>query len=184
MRGIYRWVAWSTRSKPCRGTRHCAHLPVGATGWSPFFMSFPRRRESRCPSDMSLRGVPKSRDDAAISTLLCQTPLTNVILSLGEESRPPCPILSPLAGERRVRGIYRWVAWSIRSKPCRGTRHCAHLSVGARLPRPKIFSPLEGESQSEGDRGKCRGNCALPIITSELKPTCPRLWMVPEPVFV
>jgi len=52
---------------------------------------------------MSLRGVPACRDDAAISALLCQSPLTNVILSLGEESRPPCPILSPLEGEIRVR---------------------------------------------------------------------------------
>jgi hypothetical protein len=51
---------------------------------------------------MSLRGVPKSRDDAAISALLYQAPLSDVILSLGEESRPPCPILSPLAGETKA----------------------------------------------------------------------------------
>ena len=36
--------------------------------------------------NMSLRGVPTSRDDAAISALLCQAPLTNVILGLDEAS--------------------------------------------------------------------------------------------------
>ena len=125
-----------TEVTTCRSTVHCcAQSPFFKGGVGGLRVPNPLSPSGRDKSEgdthnMSLRGVPKSRDDAAISALLCQSPLTNVILSFSEESRPPCPILSPLAGEIRVRGIYRWVAWSIRSKQCRGTMPCALLSVG------------------------------------------------------
>jgi len=73
---------------------------------------------------MSLRGVPKSRDDAAISALLCQSPLTNVILSLGEESRYLCTYLST-GGRDKSEGDLQMGSLEHPLRPRRGTACCA-----------------------------------------------------------
>jgi len=103
------WSVAKNLVPPRRGTACCAQSPFFKGGVGGLRVPNPlspggRDKSEGVTHNMSLRGVPKSRDDAAISTLLYQAPLTNGILSFSEEYRPPCTPLFP-SGRDKSEGV-------------------------------------------------------------------------------